>query len=452
MRSATKARSRYGFGVTAVMVVPLASLTLTGGDGLVQVLMVVYGAIIGLSFRYPLVGLVFTLLTLLAQMSVHGDAIRSQWIDVRMLGAPVIAVMVVRALRESGSPSVEDDRRPLPAAPALLLMLRSTLPVVFLLGMTSVLWSINPTGTINRTVGLFAAAALSAAVARTVGITDLIRTLARLGWLVVAMCVSAWLVMPSVAIQQERLRGVFENANGLAAFLAVVSPVMLLRLRRLRWPAAAVLAVVCVSTGSRAGCIALGAVLLVFAVAARAAATRMLLLAVTGLAASWLLLQGLKGGFFVDPLIPLLRSTDSRSEAWAFGLAYFHANPALGVGMGSLPSGRIGGFVPESLATVGIVGTVILTFMLLTLVLLAARGQAMFMALVLGGLFSTFFEPWLFAGGSMVCVLFWVIALHPDSPGHSHDHDTGGSPATADQDRGASRRYTTVPAAAQPTA
>jgi hypothetical protein len=432
------------------MAAPPATLLLTGGDGLTQVLVLGYVVIILMSFQHILVGLVFTLLTLLAQASVYGEALRTQWIDMRILGAPVIAVMVIQALRKTGPARGERGSGPRQPTSTSLMILRLTLPVVFLLGLTSLLWSVNPAATTGRTTGLFAAAVLSATVARTVTLDDLTRALSVLGWLIVAVCIAAWYVMPSVAIEQARLRGVFENANGFAAFLAVVAPVLLLRLRRMRWPAGLVLALACMATGSRAGCIALGAVLLIFAMAARGSTTRVLCIALTGTAAGWLVLQALKIGFFVDPLIPLFRNTDSRSEAWAYGLGYFHAKPYLGAGMGALPSGKIGGFVPESLATVGTIGTVLVGVLLIALLMQAARGQAMFMALVLGGLLDAFFEPWLFVGGSMTCVLFWVVVLHPDSPGYTGPHLSTCS-ARIPAGLTASRRYSTAPATAQPT-
>ncbi|GIF03802.1 O-antigen ligase family protein [Actinoplanes siamensis] len=405
-----RAVPRADLAVGALAALPVTSLLLTGGNGEIQLLVAGYAAVLVLSFLHSVVGLAFTLLMLFAQMSVFGETLRLHWFDPRALVPPVIAAVAIRALRRRRHPA--DRRTPAPA-------LHLALPLVALLALASLWWSVNPAGTVFRAVGLLAVAALCTATARTVDIAALTRVLAAFGWALVGACVAARLLVPAVAIEQHRLRGVFENANGLAAFLVVVTPLLLVRLRRLRWPAAALLAAVCVATGSRAGCTALGLELLVLAMAARPAKTRIAGLVVTSAGGLWLLVWGLRTGFFLDSPILLLRDTDSRSEQWAYGLSIFHAHPWTGVGMGSLPPGDIAGFVPEALATVGLAGAAILAVPVLVLAVLAARAQAMFMALVVGAVTDVFFEPWLFSGGSMVCLLFWAVVLHPDATGYT---------------------------------
>ncbi len=404
-------RSRnLDFAFGALVSLPALSLLMTGGDGLVQLLALVYTAILVLSLFHPNAGLAFSLQALFVQMSIYSEPLRSNLIDIRILVPPVIASTALGSLWRN--PQAD-------GSPVRTSVLRFALPLVAILSFTSLAWSINPTGTLIRAASLLAVSTLCAAVVRTVDIVSLIRMFAMLGWLIIGACVLAWLLMPSTAIEQRRLRGLFENANGLAAFLVVLTPILLVQLRRLRWPAAAAIAVLGISTGSRAGCAALGVELLVLASASRGATARIACIAAGATASACVVIRALQTGLFLDAPIMLLRNTDSRSEQWAYGLSYFHAHPWTGVGMGSLPSGDIAGFMPEALATVGVVGTAILILPVLFLMILAARAQGMFMALVSGSMVDIFFEPWLFSGGSMICVLFWVLALHPATPAYT---------------------------------
>jgi hypothetical protein len=402
------------FGV-AFVALPTASLFLTDGSGLIQTAFVSYAAMVVLSVFYPAVGVVFTMLVLFAQLTVYGETLKFAWLDVRYLAPPVIAAMAFRALwqrvHHPGSSGAATNRQ----EQALAVVVRAILPLVVALGFTSLLWSVNPTGTMNRSIGLLAAAVFCGAAARILSIDDITRVLATLGWLIVTACVTAWLLFPAVAVENGRLRGLFANANGLAAFLVVISPVILVRLGRLRWPVAIALSVVCVATGSRTGCAGVAMELLVFTVAARTVATRVIALLLGGVVAGLLVLRGQDGQFFSGSPIPLLRSNDSRSEEWAEGLRHFHAHPLTGVGLGALPSGSIAGLIPELLATAGAIGAAIIGCFMSALIALAMRAQAMFMSLVVGAVVDVFFEPWLFAGGSMLCAVFWVVILHPES-------------------------------------
>jgi hypothetical protein len=282
-------------GAAVLLLLP-ASLALTGGDGSLQIAILGYALVIVAAYLCPEVGVVFTAMTLLIQLSVHGEALKTGGLDARLLAPPIIGAMVLRAFRARSRP----DEVALPAAvgteTSLRFLTAAILPTAAGLSCASLLWTINPAGTANRSGGLIAAAVFCAAVSRTIDIDRLTRVVALIGWSVVAGCIAYWLLFPSVAIHGDRLRGLFVNANGLAACLVVVAPVLLVRLRRLRWPAAMLLAALCEATGSRAGCTALAAELLIFMLAARSAATRVLAFAVTGLASAWLILRSLSTG------------------------------------------------------------------------------------------------------------------------------------------------------------
>ena len=398
-----------------MLALPAATLVLTEGRATLQLAALFYVVAFVLSALHPTVSLTCSLLFTMVPITVFGPYVTSVLLDVRLLLPPIIAGIVLRAMWQGrGDRAGTADR---PSGGALFALVRWTLPAVVLFGSLSLFWSLNQEGTLNRVVSLTAVACVTAAAARTLSLDMIMRIVAWLAYAALACSVVLLVVAPGIAIENFRLRGVFENANGLAAFLVVTTPIILARLRWLRWPAAVGISAVAAATGSRAGCAALALELLVFALANRTARTRIVTLLAGGLTAAWLVAQGLQSDS-VDSDVTLLRTNDSRSETWAVGIRWFEAHPVVGTGFGSLNSGSIAGLPFELLATVGVVGISLIGVLLGALMLRAARAEAMFMALIAGGMVDVMFEPWLVTGGSVFCLLFWLMARHPDSAGH----------------------------------
>jgi hypothetical protein len=395
----------------AAALVLVASIHQTGGDSSLQLFGVVYAAALVVSFAYPPVALTATVTILLIEVSLLAGTRLIGAVDTRYLAVPFMAALLLRAVTV-GPPAVEP--RGLWSA-QLTAMLRLSLPSVAVYALVSLYWSINPAETTDAVIGLVVAAVLGLSVGWAMSMDQVARAIAVVGWAAIALSLVLLLVAPGLALVAGRLRGIFLNANGLAAFTVVVAPILLARLGRLRWPAALLLIVVCVATASRAGFAALVLEILIFTLAGRRSFVRMTV-TVTALVSGLIVALVVATSDIVgEHPLKLLRTNDSRIYLWARGLAYFRDHQFLGVGVGALPPTSSGGLVPELLATFGLLGTTLAAFFLGAVLVAAYRGCALFAALAVGGLVNTLFEPWLFAAGSVYCVVFWLVIGHPGS-------------------------------------
>ena len=398
-----------------VVALPIASLLVTEGSAHIQIILLLYVAGMLYSFSNPAFGVAAAILAPLIQMSIAGTYIASAWIDARILVPPLIVGLVVRGIRSSFHARRTSDPRRTGRKLEWSVVLQAVFPVFGVFGLFSVSWSANRTATTYASMALLTAGVLFIAAAAVVPIGRVVRIISTVAVSTIGGSLLLLVIAPGWAVEQGRLRGVFENANGLAAFVVVTAPVILARMGRFRWLAALVALAVVVATGSRSGFAALALELLVLLLVRRTTASRNLVL-ITGYSVGvWFAWESMKGDAFFSSTIPLLRNNDSRTEVWTEGLRIFESNRWVGLGTGALPFGSTGGLATEVLATGGIVGAGIATIFLVVLLVVAFRAAAVFASVVVGGLTNALFEPWLLTGGSALCIIFWLVVCHPDS-------------------------------------
>ncbi|WP_320065384.1 hypothetical protein [Micromonospora sp. RTGN7] len=395
---------RLPMAVAVVVVLAIVgSMVFTGGDASLQLAAMIYLGLLLISAYRPMVAVVAVLVALLLAVTSFAKSMGA--VDPRFLLLPFVAVL---ALHPGRRPATAPADRSTSAR-----ALRYTLPAVAVFALASTLWSADPRRTLSTSAALLVMAVFCHSAARVVGVPPLLRAVAVLTWIVVAASVLYFLLAPSSATKGNRLYGIFDHPNSLAAFVVVAAPIVLSRLTVMRWPAAAVLGALCVFSASRAGSAAFALELMVFAMAGRARNTRILgTLAAAGVGA-WYIREAVQS--WTAPALPLLRTNNSREATWADGLQHFREHPLLGVGAGALPPGTIGGLWPYLLATTGLVGTALAAGFVIVLATTVVRASPLYRALVVGTLVDNIFEPWLFTGGLVFCVLFWLLVHLPQT-------------------------------------
>ena len=391
------------------------SVVLTGGSASPQIALVAFIFVLAASFRAPLTSVFLFMCSLLLPLSLAVDSIALPG-DVRFLGAPLVFVLIARALTSRVRHS--------PRSPGLVFttyhpgpgtLVRWALLPIAVLGIASTVWSVDPGKTITSAAALLVAFMFCKAIADAISIDSLVRVVSTFAVLVVSLSVLTLMAFPAFAFAGGRARGIFANSNGLSAFLVVATPVVLARFRGARWLVGIVALGLSIATASRAGSAAVLAELVAFYMARKTVATKALVGISIGVAVLGLLGRAFEStGHFVPTLI-VLRTNNSRADTWALGLQYFRENMVLGMGFGAIPGGAIGGLFPVLLATTGIVGSVVAGIVVICMIFSAMRAAPMYAALVAGGIVDTLFEPWLFVGGSLYCVMLWVFLHHPDS-------------------------------------
>ncbi|MGC4808143.1 hypothetical protein [Micromonospora sp. DT233] len=389
-------------GAVVVVLAIVGSMVFTGGDARLQLAALVYLGILVVSAYRPMVAVVAVLVALLLAVTSFAKSMGA--VDPRFLLLPFVAVLALRPRRPPAASAAHQSGE---------RILRYALPAVALFALASTLWSGDPRRTLSASAALLVMAVFCHGAVRAVGVRPLLRVVAVLTWVVVAASGLYYLAAPSSAMIGDRLYGIFDHPNSLAAFVVVATPVALSQLTVLRWPAAVALGALCVFSASRAGTAAFAMELMVFAMAGRARNARILGTLVTAGLGAWYLREAMRS--WSAPALPLLRTNNSRQETWESGLQHFREHPLLGVGAGALPPGTIGGLWPYLLGTTGLVGTALAAGFVLVLVSTVVRAGALYRALVVGALVDNVFEPWLFTGGLVFCVLFWLLVLHPQT-------------------------------------
>jgi O-antigen ligase len=141
--------------------------------------------------------------------------------------------------------------------------------------------------------------------------------------------------------------------------------------------------------------------------------TRLLGVAAVAAIGGWLTVQAVQDSSRLDYGLILLRTDNSRADAWARSFEIFTAHPLLGVGLGALPIDSAG-LIPDILGSAGLLGGVLALAFLGVAASALLRAAPMYSALLLGALVDSVFEPWLFTGGSLFCLMFWVVMTHPE--------------------------------------
>lgn len=372
------------FGVVAAL----------SGLGAIVCLAVIASFILAyVAYRSPVAGLGVFLVEFtlpLTQVSIGFDA--------RLLAVPSLLGLVLQADRSQLSGQI---------SPTLRRVFSRLLPIgLFALG--SILWSSDPTRTIQYAIAFLAVMLLywSLRFADPQRIQALI-----INFVGITMIVSlALLPLSSMGFLAGRARGIFANPNGLALFVALAYP-WLHSKRQWRLP----ITVTCITlgylSGSRAGLAALILEVLILHIPARGVRKR-LVFAIPLLASIlYLGLQASSEQYAASQAsasgASILRPTNSRGATWYAAFEVWRTSPAFGIGAGALPI-EAGDSYLKLLAETGVIGAGIGLFSLWGAIAPAIRQSRYTAALAAGALADALFESWLFTAGSVYFVLLWL--------------------------------------------
>jgi len=222
-------------------------------------------------------------------------------------------------------------------------------------------------------------------------------------------CVASLIVgqlLPEIGIEQLRLRGVLENANGLG-FVAFALGAVSLAARFGRWQSLLGLgvALACLFlTGSRASMLALVIVAIGLAIGKVRRARLWLILGALAMTVAWLWSPGL----LVD--LPLLRTTDSRSAG--FDVIQDALSDSLWIGRGELPTEvNVAGSPFAAGIQGGVLGLLALVMMYMALFRGFASSRPRALTLVVAGIVHSVFESWILSFSAPMLLVFFVMLV-----------------------------------------
>lgn len=246
-----------------------------------------------------------------------------------------------------------------------------------------------------------------------------------------AACASTSLLvvaLPALAVQGERWRGAFVNANTLAFFCGLVILFLLFHRTLRPVPTGLLLlgsAVALFYSGSRSALLALTVGTVVGAVLA---ATRLkrrgpaLAIALSSPVTVYFVIAYAQKAF-------ILRREDSREVGNTYALSIADWSLVRGVGFGSAPV-EIAGTPLRFLAEVGLLSFIIICVLYAGVLLLGYRSGPGPMALATFGVVSSIFEGWYLAGGSGLFMAYWILFSFASSEASSNLRRRGADSAT----------------------
>lgn len=225
----------------------------------------------------------------------------------------------------------------------------------------------------------------------------------------------AGLLIPELAIEQGRLRGVLNNANllGFYAFLLGVVALTLVDRAATRWALLAATAMTLLWTASRASTLAfvIAAVLLIlftrFATGVMVTGALVLVGVCVGLV--W-------PGFF-DLFDGIVRGNNSRIGSWDVAVSALQLSPWNGVGLGNEAS-IIASSPLRAAADAGYPGLIVVAILWVAMLVVSARRGGRVFALTLAAVVHSCFEGWLLSPvGPMILVfaLTWLTVADSDA-------------------------------------
>ena len=240
--------------------------------------------------------------------------------------------------------------------------------------------------------------------------------------LAVVGSLAAGLVIPGSAIEQLRLRGLFENANSLGFFAFLLGGAALLLVRTLRTQFLLFTAAVTVLvwTASRASALALAVLVIVYLL--RRKPLRAFVVALVLSAFAFVFLQSDALDF--SSFDALLRNNNSREGSWNIAVQTLSTNPVVGLGFGREPT--IVASSPLRAAVVGgVVGLAIIMALYIAMLRISYRYGARTLAFTVAGLVHALFEGWLLSPVSPLIIVFsicwWAMAQRDWETAHIQD-------------------------------
>lgn len=281
---------------------------------------------------------------------------------------------------------------------------------IMLFGLTclvSLAWSDGKQETLLAAIVTLIVAAVITLINSGIKSTTLLRAMQIFAASVIGLCL-LYAFFP-VGVLAGRVRGIFNNPNGLAVFVVVVLPI----LTRSWWRAFAACGVgLVLFSSSRAGTVACVAELVVILAGGSVSRTsrRILLSGVIVVA----VLVGLislndpaQTSSVANPDRSVLRLRDSRSELWQNALAKWQESPILGAGADASKVETANSFL-ILLVNLGLIGVLAVMPLMVYLIGRIFKGSPRIAALAMGALINSLFESWLFTAGSIYFLLLWL--------------------------------------------
>lgn len=208
----------------------------------------------------------------------------------------------------------------------------------------------------------------------------------------------------------ERARGVFSNANAAAiiAFLLIgVSLWMGAKHYRIIIPLALLFVIL---TGSRAGLLAALIVITVALFAHLSTRGRITVVGISAIAAYPALIWGSQSIPSSSYSPEILRTANTRADAWDIAFDFIRSRPWLGAGYRATPEGLGSTSYLKMLAEFGIIGS-ILAVALIVGYILWSRADYIMMAITLGALVNAIFEDWLLTAGAPMLAVYLLLLM-----------------------------------------
>lgn len=332
----------------------------------------------------------------------------STWISVAVRAGGVTCIVLASHLARPFSKfTLENEKAVLSSAwirafavPAFLYILVATLPH----GM----WF----SFLSYSIGSIMLMILVRATSRNLRPIDLLRSLTWSLTIIVGGSLVAGRVVPAMAIEGERLRGLAENANGLGFFAFLLGAVAILLVRRVPlkifFITIALIALLWSSSRTSAGALGILAVLYFLRRWPVWAA----------LSASIFILAGDTIASWMESFAPfegLLRTNNSRQDSFDAALLVLADNPIFGVGMGQ-ESTIIASSPLRALSNAGLVGLVVVILFWVSILLISFRQGSRTTIFAISCIVHSCFESWLLSPTSPLIMLFgicwWAVAIH----------------------------------------
>ncbi|MFF1571179.1 O-antigen ligase family protein [Leifsonia sp. NPDC058292] len=225
----------------------------------------------------------------------------------------------------------------------------------------------------------------------------------------VGLSIVCGVVIPELAIEQARLRGVVNNANLLGFYAFLLGVVALLVVKKPAWRVAlfGMSGLALLWTGSRASGLALAVTVAVF-MFLKGKATGLFVASGLALVAVCI---GLVWPSFFDLFSTITRNNNSRGGSWDVAIEALRLSPLTGVGLGN-ESSIIASSPLRAAANAGYPGLIVIGILWIAILVLTARIGVRTFAFGLAAVVHSCFEGWLLSPvGPMVLVFALTLCV-----------------------------------------
>lgn len=324
-------------------------------------------------------------------------------IDTRALSALIVLSQIPQLLRRGREAILRPCMAPFVALVALLAI-----------GTFSVSWTTSWAASVESLFGLLLLVVGGLVFASLHGTRTIVVTMLHLFVFTGIASLVIAVAAPEMGIENGRVRGIVENANGLGTIASLGA---LLAAGWVQRPAKliALFLFVAAASGSRgatlAALVGLALHLLLVRSGPRAYLSR-------GAMALSMLYFGsllLAAWHFIRPDILVLRTNDSRTEVWLALVPIIESTWPLGSGLGTLETFSTNSYL-KSAAEMGVLGLLGILAYVIALAF-SSRGSAAKICLLVTTIIATTFESWLVTGGSFYAFVVLLILSSTYEPG-----------------------------------